>query len=146
MSPDNKDNNDKESKASEDITTKQSNSQPENINLDGSSPHPKPSSSSSPLSSSTQANANKTKKSKSKSKAKATEGESDGSNAAANGSSSGDGVGGQLNAGQLEAVLKNNPALKSELADLDEGKLREVMKKMNMEDLLTGTVGKIYLF
>lgn len=47
---------------------------------------------------------------------------------------------GQLNAAQLEAVLKNNPALKAELGGLDEEKLREKMKGMGIEDLLTGTV------
>lgn len=62
---------------------------------------------------------------------------SDGGGGGGNGSNGGTG---QLNAAQLEAVLKNNPALKSELGGLDEEKLREKMKGMGIEDLLTGTV------
>ena len=53
---------------------------------------------------------------------------------------------GQLNATQLEAVLKNNPALKSELGDLDAEKLKEKMKGMGIEDLLTGTVRALLKF
>ena len=85
-------------------------------------------------------------KSKSKRSKDANVADDSSTTSSSSGSSGNDGATGQLNTTQLEAVLKNNPALKSELEGLDAEKLREKMKGMGIEDLLTGTVRVLLIF
>lgn len=61
-------------------------------------------------------------------------------NSIAGGSSSGETSTGNISAEQLQQILAINPALKAEVGAMDPSKIQEMMKNMDLSQVLTGAV------